>query len=291
MQRRFGLGIAFLAWMGASLAGQTIHGRDGITLPPPPAGRRPSGHRRLLRHQDRRTTIAGLKTPRAPETRAFIDAENAYTARYMKQARIRPQVVDDLRRSGKRLRAGIPIQRGDSYFFMKRLAGEQQSSIYVRAVGWTGKGQAPGRSGRRSARDPEHLRSSSTMSPATARCWPTACNRAAPTRPAIHVLNVKTGKTLEDELPAARYSRHAFAPDGASLYYTRNNKQGTLLYQHMSGHAHSQRHADLWPRVSAARRWAGTTCSAPASPTTAATWWSRSTAAFRPGAWTLSFAT
>jgi prolyl oligopeptidase len=46
---------------------------------------------------------------------------------------------------------------------------------------------------------------------------------------------VKTGKTLEDELPAARYSSATFAPDGASIYYTRNDKQGTLLYQHMLG--------------------------------------------------------
>ena len=51
----------------------------------------------------------------------------------------------------------------------------------------------------------------------------------------LHVLNVTTGKTLEDELPTARYLGVSFAPDGASLYYARNNKQGTLLYQHLLG--------------------------------------------------------
>jgi prolyl oligopeptidase len=51
----------------------------------------------------------------------------------------------------------------------------------------------------------------------------------------MHVLDVKANKTLEDELPAARYSGVGFAPDGTSFYYARNDKQGTLLYQHMLG--------------------------------------------------------
>jgi prolyl oligopeptidase len=71
----------------------------------------------------------------------------------------------------------------------------------------------------------------------------------------IHVFNVKTGKTLEDELPAARYFSVNFAPDGASLYYARNNKQGTLLYQHVLGTRTSQDTLLIWARVS--RRAAG----------------------------------
>ena len=52
-----------------------------------------------------------------------------------------------------------------------------------------------------------------------------------------HILNVVTGKTMEDALPSARYTSIAFAPDGASLYYARNNREGTLLYQHVLGTA------------------------------------------------------
>ncbi len=37
MRRVLGVAIAAFGLMGASLAGQTIHGRDGITLPAPPA--------------------------------------------------------------------------------------------------------------------------------------------------------------------------------------------------------------------------------------------------------------
>ena len=127
--------------MGANVAGQTIHGREGITLPPPPAVDAIPVSRQLLRQQRLSTAIAGLKTAKSPETRAFIDAENAYTARYMKQARIRPQVVDDLDELENVSAAGAPLERGESYFFRKRLAGEQQFSIYVRQ-GWTGKDRA-----------------------------------------------------------------------------------------------------------------------------------------------------
>jgi prolyl oligopeptidase len=37
-----------------------------------------------------------LENAQSQETKAFIAAENAYTARYMEQARIRPQIADDL---------------------------------------------------------------------------------------------------------------------------------------------------------------------------------------------------
>ena len=57
----------------------------------------------------------------------------------------------------------------------------------------------------------------------------------------VHVLNVKTGKTLEDELPAARYFSVAFAPDGASLYYARNNKAGHAALPARAGDAQLRR--------------------------------------------------
>jgi len=56
----------------------------------------------------------------------------------------------------------------------------------------------------------------------------------------IHIVNVKTGKTLEDELPSGRYESVSFAPDGASIYYARTGKVGTLLYQHALGTRNSR---------------------------------------------------
>jgi prolyl oligopeptidase len=56
----------------------------------------------------------------------------------------------------------------------------------------------------------------------------------------VHIFDVKTKKTLEDELPSARYFSMDFAPDGTSIYYTVWNKQGTLLYRHTLGTRNSK---------------------------------------------------
>ena len=117
--------------------GQTIHGRGGITLPAPPDAA-------VIPVTDDYfgTKVVDnyrwLEDANSPETKAFIDAENAYTARYMEQARIRPQIADDLDPLEHVTTWTMPIERGNDLFFEKTLAGEDQASIYVRH-GWTEK--------------------------------------------------------------------------------------------------------------------------------------------------------
>ena len=136
---RFLAGLGIALWFGLIAMAQTIHGRDGIKLPPPPAvavvpvtddyfGTKITDNYRWL------------EDSKSPETRAFINEENTYTDRYLRQARIRPQVEDDLDGLVRVSRWNMPIERHDDYFFLKRLAGEQQASVYVRH-GWTGKDQ------------------------------------------------------------------------------------------------------------------------------------------------------
>ncbi|MGA2048617.1 MAG: prolyl oligopeptidase family serine peptidase [Terracidiphilus sp.] len=194
-------------------------------------------------HSPRRFTAGkGSPCPRRRETRAFIDAQNAYTTRYLKQARIRSQILDDLDVLENVSEASAPIERAGSYFFRKRLAGEQQFSIYVRH-GWASPAGANPRNLGKDERliDPAKL----TRDPNTSvgiedvsrdgsllAYWE---RQGGADEATIRVFDVKTNKTLEDELPAARYSGIGFAPDGASLYYSRNEKNGTLLYQHLLG--------------------------------------------------------
>jgi len=194
-----------------------------------------------------------LEDAKSTETRSFIDAENAYTARYMKQARIRAQALDDLDALENVSDASAPMERAGNLFFRKRLAGEQQFSVYMRRA-------AAGAGGARMAGGGRPASGSPAAAGADQRLVdPAKLSRDANTSVGIddvsrdgsllaywvreggadevsaHVLNVKTGKMLEDELPAASYSTVIFAPDGLSLYYARNDKQGTLLYQHVLG--------------------------------------------------------
>jgi prolyl oligopeptidase len=230
--------LGLLLWGAVGLAGfaQAIHGREGITLPPPPAVEAiPVADdyfgTKIL------DSYRWLEDAKSPETRAFIDAQNAYTARYLKQARIRPDVVDDLDELEDISQSRMPVARANSYFFRKRLAGEQQFSIYVRH-GWTGKDERlidPAKL----SRDPNtsvNLEDVSRDGALVAY----SVQQGGADETSIHVFNVKTGKTLEDELPAARYLGVVFAPDGASFYYSRNKKEGTLLYQHLLGERNSR---------------------------------------------------
>jgi len=118
-------------------AGQTIHGRGGITLPAPP-----DAQVTPVTDNYFGTKVADnyrwLENAQSQETKDFIAAENAYTARYMEQARIRPQIADDLDQLEHVTSWTLPIARGDDLFFMKLLAGEDQASIYVRH-GWAEK--------------------------------------------------------------------------------------------------------------------------------------------------------
>jgi prolyl oligopeptidase len=235
-RRTFGLGFSVWLALAAAAAAQVIHGREGITLPPPPVA-----DAIPVSDDYFGTKVADsyrwLEDSKSTETRAFIDAQNAYTARYLKQARIHTQLLDDLDELENVSDADLPIQRGNDYFFRKRLAGEQQFSIYVRH-GWPATGQPvkdqrlvdPASLGR----DPNTSVSLADVSrDGTLLAYEVREGGADETT--IHVFNVKTGKTLEDELPAGRYFSVNFAPDGTSIYYARNNKQGTLLYQHVLG--------------------------------------------------------
>jgi prolyl oligopeptidase len=231
MQRKLGLVLVLGAVAGANALAQTVHGRDGITLPAPPAvdANPVSGDYFGTKIPD---SYRWLEDAKSTQTRAFIDAQNAYTTRYLKQAHIRPQAVDDLDALENVSVTGAPIERADSYFFRKRLAGEQQSSIYVRH-GWTGKDERlidPAKL----SRDPN----TSVTVEDISRDGATLAygfKQGGADESAVRLLNVKTGKALEDELPTARYFSVSFAPDGASLYYARNDKQGTLLFQHVLG--------------------------------------------------------
>ena len=211
--------------------GQAIHGREGITLPaPPPVQADPVTDNYFgTKITD---SYRWLEDAKSTETRAFINEENAYTNRYMKQAKIRPQIVDDLDPLENVSQTSTPLERAGSFFFERRVGGEQQFSIYVRH-GLAGKDErlvdpaSMSRDINTSVSIDDVSRDGSLVA--------YALKEGGADENSIHVFDVKTKKALEDELPAARYTGVEFAPDGKSIYYGRNNKQGTLLFQHVLG--------------------------------------------------------
>jgi prolyl oligopeptidase len=212
-------------------APQAIHGGAGITLSAPPAV-----EAKPVTDNYFGTKIVDnyrwLEDAHSPETRAFITAENSYTNEYLQQAKIRPQIADDLDPLINITETSAPTERGGNYFFYRRHAGEGQFSIYMRH-GWTGKDER--------ILDPAVLSrdpNTSVYINDIARdglLFAYSVKQGGADETAIHFFNVKTRKTLEDTLPSARYFTVTFAPDKLSVYYARNTEKGTLLYQHVMG--------------------------------------------------------
>ena len=215
---------------------QTVHGRDGITLPaPPPVKAEPVIDNYFGTHIA--DNYRWLEDSKSPETRAFLEAENAYTDRYFKQARLRPQVVEQLDALESVSEWSLPVERAGNYYFLKRLAGEGQASLYVRR-GWTAKDER--------LVDPAMLSRNPNTSLALedvsrdGSLVAYGVREGGADETTVHVYNLKTGKTLEDTLPSGLYWSVHFTPDGTGLFYTRTNREGTLLYQHALGSRVSQ---------------------------------------------------
>jgi prolyl oligopeptidase len=216
----------------ATLTGaQTIHSRAGFTLPPPPVAAVSPVTDNYFG-----TKIADnyrwLEDAKSPETRAFINDENVYTQRYLDQAHIRTQLVDDLDGLEHVSRWSLPIERNGSYFFLKRIAGEDQSSIYVRK-GWTGKDQRlldPAQL----SRDPNTSITLAAVSrDGSMLVYGERTGGADET--ALHIFDMKAKKTLEDEEPSALYRSINFTPDGKGIFFCKQTRKGTLMYEHVIG--------------------------------------------------------
>jgi prolyl oligopeptidase len=219
------------ALSGVIASSQTIHSRGGFTLPYPPDVQTVPVTDNYFG-----TKIVDnyrwLEDANSADTKAFIDAENAYTARYMEQARIRPQIANDMDALEHVSTWKVPILRGNDLFFEKMLAGEDQASIYVRH-GWTEKDKRlidPAQF----SRDPNASVNLYDVSrDGTLVAY--ALRVGGADESTMHVFNLTTGKTLEDELPSGVYLSVAFTPDGKGLYYSRMDQKGTLVYEHELG--------------------------------------------------------
>ena len=224
------------AVLAATAAAQTIRTGDGAVLgAPPDAGTDPVVDNYAgIKITD---NYRWLEASKSPDTRAFIDAENTYTSRYFKQVRVRSQAVDDLEALEHVASWSMPVMRAENYYFMKRLPDEDQASIYVRR-GWTEKDERvidPAAI----SRDPNTSIDLADVS-RDGNLIAYHVRQGGADETTVRVFDLKTHKTLEDELPAGLYLSVGFRPDGTGLYYTRTNKDGSLLYEHIFGKRNAQ---------------------------------------------------
>ena len=245
--------VSMIAQTPNQASQEPIHGGDRIRMPlPPEVEKKPV----VDTYFGTKITdnYRWLEDAKSPETRDFIDKQMAYTDRYLKQARVRPEFSDNLDVLIHVTSWSTPIQRGDSYFFTKRLSAEEQASIYVRH-GWAlasaakakptstkqanAKGDPMGTDIRlidpaSLSRDPNTSVSLREVSEDGSQLI-YGVRQGGADEEEVHFFNVKTRKTMEDSLPSARYNSVDFAPDLSGVYYSRFSHTGSLLYFHKFG--------------------------------------------------------
>ncbi len=219
-------GIAGAALMAAGAA----EGQD-IDVPPPP----PTEVREVV------DTLHGVEVPdpyrwledqQAPETRAWIDAQNAYTDTVLDalpgRERLRGLAASVLERDV----TGLPNERGGRYFYTRRRADQDLAVVYVRE-GLDGEDRV--------LIDPHPMSPDHTTSVELRDISDDGMQVAYAVREggvdevSIHVRDVDTGEDLPDVLPAARYGAVTLAVDGGGLYYERYGDVTPRVMYHAFG--------------------------------------------------------
>ena len=219
-------------------ANAQIHGKDGITLPPPPVvQQQPVVDEYASRGSAAPVKVTDpyrwLEDAHSPATRAFIADENAYTAKYFAQVPMLPQTKDELAKLMRVDTVSVPIERGERYFFSKRLAAENQGSIYVR-VGLHGSDRKLIDGNTLSADGNTSVNMLGLTEDGSVLTYGLRVGGADEL--AVHFLDVASGKELYDPLPSARYYGVDVAPDKKGVYYSKFfPHEGTRVFYHAFG--------------------------------------------------------
>jgi prolyl oligopeptidase len=208
-----------------------VRGGNGVVLTEPPATTK---HPVVdtLHGESITDDYRWLEKQRDPETRAWITAQNAYTDEYLKQVTIRPQIQQELEKLMRVETYSTPMKRGDLYFFRKRLANENQQSIYVRR----GVGGADERLVDATKLSADQNTSAIILDVTMdGALMAYGLRQGGADEQAVHIMDVASRRDLTDQLPTQRYMGVQVSPDKKGLYYAVFHHDGTLVYWHSFG--------------------------------------------------------
>ena len=215
----------------------TIQGQDGIMLPPtPPVAAHPV--------TDTYSSAAGaavtvtdpyrwLEDPKSPETRAFIADQNAYTQKYLDQVKMLPDTRREMAALLKVDQMSTPRLRAGHYYFSKRLAGENQASIYMRETLHSPDIKLID-GNTRSADGNTSINLMSITEDGRLLLYGVRVGGADEEE--VHFFDLKSRSDSLDILPSARYSGVSVTPDGKGVYYSRYYlHDGSRVFYHAFG--------------------------------------------------------
>ncbi len=233
---------AGLCLMSGALLAQTsspsetpVQGRNSVRLPAPPPTEK---HEATQNFNGAIVTdqYRWLEDQKAPATRAWLTTQNHYTDEYLEQIKNCPEIKAALTRLERvdvySVPAVRPTERGDLYFFKKRLADENQGSIYVRN-GWSGADEKLVDASKLSADQNTSAGIETVTNDGSLLVY--GIRQGGADEMALRVLDVKTRGELPDQFASRRYMGVQVRPDKKGLFYAVFTHDGTLVYSHSFG--------------------------------------------------------
>src|SRR5437868_5378347 len=164
-----------------------------------------------------------LEDQNSPETRAWIDAQNAYSDGILSKLPAREAIRQQVSALIKIDSMGAPVVMNNRYFFTKRQAEQDQSSIFMRQ-GLTGKDELLIDPLPMSARHTVTVNLSSVTRDGSLLAYSVREGGADEVTPRL--FDVDAHKDLADVFPKARYSGFSILNDKSGVYLTRDTADG-----------------------------------------------------------------
>lgn len=173
-----------------------------------------------------------LEDQNSPKTRAWIDAQNAYTHAMLDRWPGRPALQKRLTELMKVESIEAPVERNGRFFYRRRAADQDQYVLYMRQ-GVSGKDET--------LIDPNPMSADHSTSVEIADVSNDGKLLAYQVRTAgrdeaeVRVFDVDKRQNLADRLPDAVYFDIALLPDGSGLYYATMIEDGPRVRFHKMG--------------------------------------------------------
>lgn len=173
-----------------------------------------------------------LEEQDSPETRAWIEAQNAYTQSFLSVIPGRDSLRQELSDLMRTDTMDLPIARGGRYFFTRRLADQDLDVIYMR-VGPDGEDVAlvdP------HPMSPEHMLSVELMAVSNdGYLMAYGIRDGGEDEVLVKMLDVERRQDLADHLPKGRNLDVRITPDKAGFYYVHYEDEAERVYYHEMG--------------------------------------------------------
>ena len=171
-----------------------------------------------------------LEDPDSPESREWIEAENDLTFRWLEQIPARDRIKARLEKIWDYDKYGLPVKRGDRYFFTKQTGLQNQAVWYVADAL-----DDPGRE----LINPNDFSKDGTIALSSlaisddGKLVAYGTSEGGSDWQTFHVRSVDSGKDLPDTIHWVKFSGASWTKDGKGFYYSRYDapEEGAELQQ------------------------------------------------------------